>query len=257
MRKIAFVNEKGGSGKTTLTINVGAWLASQGKKVLLLDMDPQGHIGKSLGVEIHGLKRTVFDLLIYPDARIEDAILPSSNENLFLIPANKRLTDFVINVSDHADRHLKLQKKVDRLENFDYLLIDSPPSLGLLTVNILLAANEVVIPVSLTYLALDGCAEILDTVNVVKENFGHDLLDVKLVVPTFFRDTILVKSILNKLKHHFKSKLTETVVKFDMKLDQAQSFGKTVFEFAPDSLGAKMMESVAKEVMYLNGRSPG
>ncbi|GMT42362.1 MAG: sporulation initiation inhibitor Soj [bacterium] len=253
MRKIAFVNEKGGSGKTTLTINVGAWLALQGKKVLLLDMDPQGHVGKSLGVNVNKTRSTVFDLLIYPDAGIEDTIIPTNNENLFLIPSNKRLTDFVINVSDHDDRHIKLKNKVDHLEGYDYLLIDSPPSLGLLAVNILLAAEEIVIPVSLTYLALDGCAEILDTILVVRANFGHDSLKVSLVVPTFFRNTILVQSILNKLKNNFGGDMSQTIVKFDMKLDQAQSFGKTIFEFAPDSLGAKMMAGVAREVMAIGG----
>ncbi len=253
MRKIAFVNEKGGSGKTTLAINVGAWLASQGKRVLLLDMDPQGHVGKSLGVDIHKLKSTIFDLLIYPDAKIEDAAIPTDSENLFIVPANKRLTDFVINVSDHENRHLKLKNKADQLQGFDYLLIDSPPSLGLLTVNILLATNEVVIPVSLTYLALDGCAEIMDTITVVRENFGHSSLKVSMVVPTFFRSTILVQSLLNKLRHHFGKNMSKTIVKFDMKLDQAQSFGKTIFEFAPDSLGANMMEGVAREVMALGG----
>ncbi|MBI5178079.1 MAG: ParA family protein [Nitrospinae bacterium] len=251
MRKIAFVNEKGGSGKTTLTINVGAWLAMQGKKVLILDMDPQGHVGKSLGVDVHKVQKSVFDLLIYPDVRMEEAMLPTANKNLFIVPANKRLTDFVINVAHQPDRHIRLRNKVDTLEGFDYLLVDSPPSLGLLTVNILLAAQEVVIPVSLTYLALDGCAEIMDTVKVVRENFGHLDLRISLVVPTFFRDTILVQSILNKLTHHFGGGMSKTVIKFDMKLDQAQSFGKTIFEFDPASLGAKMMESVASEVMAL------
>ncbi len=249
MRRIAFVNEKGGSGKTTLTINVGAWLAAQGKKVLILDLDPQGHVGKSLGVDVHHAKKTVFDLLIYPESAIEDCMVPTNTPNLYIVPANKRLTDFAINVAQQRDRHLRLKAKADELKGFDFLLVDSPPSLGLLTVNIMLAADEIVIPVSLTYLALDGCAEILDTVKVVKENFGHQKLRVSLVVPTFFRNTILVQSILNKLKHHFGGRLSATVVGFDMRLDQAQSFGKTIFEFAPESLGAEMMASVAREVL--------
>lgn len=251
MRKLAFVNEKGGSGKTTLTINVAAWLSMQGNKVLLIDLDPQGHIGKSLGMDIHTIRKTAFDLLVYPEVSVEEVIIPTEKENLFVVPSNKLLTDVVVNVANHPDRHLKLKQKIERLEGFDFLFIDSPPSLGLLTVNILIGVEEVVIPVSLSYLALDGCAEILDTVNTVRENFGHDSLHVALVVPTFYRDTILVHSILEKLKNHFGDKLAKTVIEYDMKLDQAQSFGKTIFDFAPDSQGAKMMEALAMEVLEI------
>jgi len=161
------------------------------------------------------------------------------------------LTDVVVNVSKHSDRHRKLRDKMDQAVEYDYILIDSPPSLGLLTVNILFACTEVVIPVSLTYLALDGCAEILDTIKIVRENFDHDELGLSLVVPTFFMETILVESIMNKLKNHFGSKMSKTVIKYDMKLDQAQSFGRTIFDFAPDSPGAKAMASVAKEIIEL------
>jgi len=176
---------------------------------------------------------------------------PEQLEAIFTEKLGKFIPDVVVNVSTHADRHAKLKQKVDDICGFDFLLIDSPPSLGLLTVNILLATTEVVIPVSLTYLALDGCAEILDTINVVSRNFGHNSLHVGLVVPTFFNDTILVQSIMNKLKNHFGDKLSKTVIKYDMKLDQAQSFGRTIFDFAPDSLGAAMMGDVAKEVLEI------
>lgn len=251
MRKIAFVNEKGGSGKTTLSVSVAAWLALQGKKVLIIDMDPQGHVGKSLGMNVHVIEKTIFDLLLYPDVSVADVAIPSNYENLFVVPANKILTDVVVNVSKHHDRHRKLKEKIDRAEGYDFIIIDSPPSLGLLTINILIASTEVVIPVSLTYLALDGCAEILDTMNTVRKNFGHSELELCLVVPTFFNETILVNSIMNKLKNHFSAKMSKTTIGFDMKLDQAQSFGKTIFDFAPDSLGAKHMGEVAKEVMEI------
>jgi len=249
MRKITFVNEKGGSGKTTLSVNVGAWLADAGKKVLLVDMDPQGHVGKSLGINIHAVEKSAFDILLYPEVSIEEATIETGIKNLYLLPANKLLTDVVVNISTHSDRHLKLKKKMDEVSGYDFIIVDSPPSLGLLTVNILLAVEEVVIPVSLTYLALDGCAEIIETVNIVNQNFGHGSLRVTLVVPTFYRDSILVKSIMNKLKNHFGDKLAKTIIENDMKIDQAQSFGKSIFDFAPDSHGAKMMGLIAKEVL--------
>lgn len=251
MRVIAFVNEKGGSGKTTLSLSVAAWLALQGKKVLIIDMDPQGHVGKSLGMNVHVIEKTIFDLLLYPDVSVADVAIQSQYENLFVVPANKILTDVVVNVSKHSDRHRKLKEKVDKAEGYDFIIIDSPPSLGLLTVNILIAANEVVIPVSLTYLALDGCAEILDTMNTVRDNFEHPDLKLDLVVPTFFKENILVNSIMNKLKNHFSSKMSKTTIRFDMKLDQSQSFGKTIFDFSPDSIGASQMGAVAKEIMEI------
>jgi len=251
MRKISFVNEKGGSGKTTLTINIGAYIASRGKKVLILDMDPQGHIGKSLGLDVKRIDDTIFDALVNEDLKLTDVIRKTSLKNLDIAPSNKFLTDFVINVASHDDRHLKLTKKIEQLNGYDYLLIDCPPSLGLLTVNILLAVTEVIIPVSLTFLALDGCAEIVDTVRTIKRNFAKNDLDITMVVPTFYRNTNMANAILGKLKIYFGNRVSDTIIKFDVKIDQSQSFGKTIFEFAPDSPGAKMMGELAKEVMAI------
>lgn len=251
MRKISFVNEKGGSGKTTLTVNIGAYIAMQGKKVLILDMDPQGHIGKSLGIDVRRIDNTIFDVLVSEDVRLKEAIRKTSIENLDIVPSNKLLTDFVINVADHEDRHLKLKKKMAELSDYDYVLIDCPPSLGLLTVNILLSVNEVIIPVSLTYLALDGCAEIVDTVKTVRRNFNKNDLDITMAVPTFYRNTNMADIIVEKLRKYFGNKVSNTIIKFDVKIDQAQSFGKTIFEFAPKSQGALMMEELAREVMEI------
>ena len=253
MRIISFVNEKGGCGKTTLTVNVGAYLASIGKKVLLVDMDPQGHIGKSLGLDVKNIDLTIFDVLLEDDIYLTDAIHETSTPNLDVVPTNKLLTDFVINVSKHSDRHLKLKKSLEGLD-YDFIFIDAPPSLGLITINILLAATEVVIPVSLTFLALDGCAEILDTIKVVKKNFDHKDLRVSKVVATLYRDTKLARKILDKLELHFGDKLCETILNYDVKIDQAQSFGKTIFEFAPNSNGANMLKNIALQVMNYDRR---
>lgn len=247
-RVICFVNEKGGSGKTTLTVNVGAHLARTGSRTLILDMDPQGHAGKSLGLDTRRYRPSVIDLLLDPAVAVEDVAVKSNEPNLWVAAANKLLTDFTVNVSSHHDRVFKLHKKLGGADSFDFILIDSPPSLGLTTINILVASTEVVIPVSLTYLALDGCAEICETINMVKENFGHGSLRISLVAPTFYRDTVLVNSILDKLRRRFGPKVARTVIHYDMKLDQAQSFGKSIFEFAPESLGARQMAQVAEEV---------
>ncbi len=248
MRIISFVNEKGGCAKTTLTVNVAAAIAATGKRVLVVDMDPQGHIGKSLGIDVKNLELTIFDVLIDDDVQLIDAVQQTKIPGLDVVPTNKLLTDLVVNISKDRDRHLKLKKSLAGLD-YDMVFIDAPPSLGLITVNILMAVTEVIIPVSLTYLALDGCAEMLDTVQVVRRNFNRKDLVVSLVVPTFYRDTKLANKILEKLQESFKQKLCKTILKYDVKIDQAQSFGKTIFEFAPRSEGAKMISNIAREVL--------
>ncbi|MBF0274810.1 MAG: ParA family protein [Nitrospinae bacterium] len=254
MRVISFMNEKGGCGKTTLTVNIGAYLASQGKKVLLVDMDPQGHIGKSLGINVRSIDISIFDVLLEDDIFLSDAIYETTTPNLDVVPTNKRLTDFVINVSKHNDRHLKLKNSFVGLD-YDFVFIDAPPSLGLISINILMAINEVIIPVSLSFLALDGCAEMLDTIKTVKRNFDKKDLVISRVIATFYRETKLANKILEKLQHHFGDKLCKTILKFDVKIDQGQSFGKTIFEYSPYSAGAKMLEDIAIEVLKYDGRS--
>ena len=249
-RKIAFINEKGGTGKTTLALNIGDYIARQGKKVLLIDMDPQGHIGKSMGIDVQSVRHTIFDVLVDENVSMEEVIYPSSNENLKLVISNKLLTDLVINIAKDQDRHLKLKQKIDSVKGFDYILIDSPPSLGLLTVNILLAAEEVIIPVSMTYLALDGCAEIISSIKLVRKNFDHDKIHISKVVPTLYRENPLARTVLGRLQKHFGECVSKTILRFDEKIDQSQSFGKTIFEFAPDSDGAKMLADLGKEVMH-------
>ncbi len=248
MRIISFVNEKGGCAKTTLTVNVAAAIAATGKRVLVVDMDPQGHIGKSLGLDVRNLDLTIFDVLIDDDVQLIDAVQQTKVPHLDVVPTNKLLTDLVVNISKERDRHIKLKKSLHGLD-YDFIFIDAPPSLGLITVNILMAVTEVIIPVSLTYLALDGCAEMLDTVKVVRRNFNRKDLVISLVVPTFYRDTKLANKILEKLQESFKQKLCKTILKYDVKIDQAQSFGKTIFEFAPHSEGAKMISNIAHEVL--------
>ncbi|MBI3585054.1 MAG: ParA family protein, partial [Nitrospinae bacterium] len=204
-----------------------------------------------LGLDVKKIDDTIFDALVNEDLKLIDVIRKTSLKNLDIAPSNKFLTDFVINVASHEDRHLKLTKKIDQLNGYDYLLIDCPPSLGLLTVNILLAVTEVIIPVSLTFLALDGCAEIVDTVRTIKRNFAKNDLDITMVVPTFYRNTNMANAILEKLRTYFGNRVSDTIIKFDVKIDQSQSFGKTIYEFAPDSTGAKMMGELAKEVMAI------
>ena len=248
-RKIAFVNEKGGSCKTTLAVNMSAWFATNlGKKVLLIDMDPQGQSGKALGVDVRSLPITVMDVLTNPKVSAKEAIVESRIENLHLLCSNKSLTDFAVTAAADEDRVYKLQKKLAKLSKYDFIIFDSPPSLGLLTLNIMMAAKEIVIPVSLTYFALDGCAEIIETVENVRKTYGKKGLKVSWIVPSLYRHTRLANAILDKLREFFGDKVAKTVIGMNVSIDEAQSFGQTIWEYAPSSRGAKMLDSLAREI---------
>lgn len=250
MRCIAFINEKGGTCKTTLAVNVGAWLARvKGKRTLIVDLDTQGHCGKSLGVDVREVKRTALDLLVDSEIRVESVMVDTAIPNLSLIPANKALADFPIRVAHDPDRARRLEHKLSDLEGFDFVLFDSPPSMGLVTTNIFLAAREVVVPVALTYLAMDGCAEVLATVERMKEEHAKVDLVVSMVVPTLYRRTALADEILAKLGAYFPDTLCKTALGYSVKIDEAQSHGRTIWEYAPKSHGAQMLEAIAKELL--------
>lgn len=248
MRKIAFINEKGGSCKTTLAVNCAAFFALKKKRVLLIDMDPQGQVGKSLGIDVRNAKVTVLDLLTKPDCAAAEAVMPSRIPGLDLIVANKKLIDLPIYVAADADRNHKLKQKIDRIKNYDFIIVDSPPSLGTLTLNIMVAVDEIVIPVSLTFFALDGCAEILDTVEQVKAAYGRTDLAVSAVVPTLYRNTNLANEILERLRTQFGKRVAKTVIGYNVKIDEAQSHGQTIWEYAPASHGAQILAALAQEI---------
>jgi len=250
VRKIAFINEKGGSCKTTLTLNIGSYLAREkGKKVLLVDLDPQGQLGKGLGFDVNSMEATVFEWTTDEALQGHEVICSSRIPGLDIIVSNKRLIDFPVMVADYDDRINKLQHRVEEITGYDYILFDAPPSLGLLTLNIMMATREIIIPVSMTYFAMDGCAEIEDTVDVVKNNFGKDNLDITMIVPTLYRNTNLAKAILEQLQSRFGARVARTVIRYDVKLDEAQSHGLTIWEYFPRSRGAQMMQDLAEEVI--------
>lgn len=257
MRKIAFVNEKGGSCKTTLAVNVGAYIALERRqRVLLVDMDPQGQVGKSLGIDVYNSDGTVFDLLSEDGLRPADVIQSTRIEGLDVIVSNKSLIDFPLLVAGESDREWKLKQKLDGLRNYDYVIFDSPPSLGLITINIMLAANEIIIPVSLTYFALDGCAEIMDTMRSTRESFSRRDLRVTMVVPTLYRNTNLANEILGKLKEHFGDRLAKSIIRYNVRIDEAQSHGLTIWEYDPRSTGAAMLRELSEEVLRSAKKSP-
>ena len=271
-RRIAFINEKGGSAKTTLTSNLAAYLAlHRGRRVLAIDMDPQGQLGKVLGVDGRRTRRSAIDLLL--DAALGDpgldrvsadadlaasdpaAALPIARtriDRLDLVAANKSLGLFPgWEDGDGVEASGRLAAALDAapdLHRYDFVFFDGPPSFGPLTLCVLRAASEVVLPVPLTYLALDGCAEMARTVAMVRNRYGHPALEISMVVPTFYRRTRLANEVLERLKARFPKEIAHTVVGFHVKIDEAQSRGLSIFEYAPRDRGASAMAELAEEL---------
>ncbi len=248
MRRIAFSNEKGGTCKTTLCVNVAAHLAARGLRVLVADLDTQGHAGKSLGVDVRGLAPTVHDWLLgaapFDAVRVTTAI-----PGLDLRPATTELAAFPVAVAQASDRAARLATRLDALgeDAYDAVLVDAPPSVSLVTENVLVAAREVVVPVALTYLALDGCAEIVQSLERLRAERGSAPA-LALVVPTLYRKTQLADEILARLRERFPDALSQTVLGFSVKVDEAQSHGRTIFEYAPRSSGARALAAIAEEL---------
>jgi len=250
MRRIAFINEKGGTCKTTLCVNLGAYLASEKqKRVLVVDLDTQGHAGKSLGLDVRGLSPNVFDLLTSDELTVNQVARATATPGLDVVPSNKQMAEFPLAVASRADRDRRLDRVMQGLSLYDFILYDAPPSMGLTSVNIMGACEEVVIPVALTYLGLDGCAEMVETVRAQAEAQHKPELRVSMVVPTLYRHTALADEILGKLKAYFPGELAATALGYNVKLDEAQSHGKTIWEYAPSCAGAKMLRAIGDELL--------
>ncbi len=251
MRRIAFINEKGGTCKTTLCVNTAGWLAERhGLRILVADLDTQGHAGKSLGVDVRRLNPTIHDWLVDERVPLEAVVRRTAVPNLDLLPANKDLAGFPVAVAGATDRAERLARRLDAIPEgrWDLVFVDAPPSISLVTENVLIAASEIVVPVALTYLALDGCAEILQSLERLRAERGRAPA-LLMVVPALYRKTQLADEILAKLHERFPAHVSSTVVGWSVKIDEAQSHGKTVFEHAPRSAGARALADVAEEIL--------
>lgn len=259
MRRIAFINEKGGTGKTTLAVNVAAYLAAQKRlRVLLVDLDTQGHAGKALGLDVRSLSRNVFHLLSDASLTLGEVIQPSAIAGLEVLPSYKQMSEFPIVAAAQTRRELLLADRMQQAEalGFDVVVYDAPPSMGLTTLNILAAATEVVVPVALSYLSLDGCAEVVDTVRQAAERHQRPDLRVTRVVPTLYRKTALADAILEKLHEHFPNEVAPTPLAMNVKIDEAQSHGQTIFEYAPKSRGAELLAQIAEDLYEAGNNAP-
>jgi chromosome partitioning protein len=242
---------------------VGDYLARHlGKKVLLVDLDPQGQLGKVLGIDVGAARRSALDMLLDvmlgEDTRPQLPVVRARHPRLDLVPSNKSLALFPQEVADQGGaEYYFLREAMERAQGYDFVLFDAPPSFGTITLNALLAATEIVLPVPLTYLALDGAAEMTRTVEMVRARFDHPALRIRQVVAVFSRRTRMAQEIHEKLREHFPKQLSRTVLGYSVSIDQAQSHAKTIFEFAPRSGAARWIAEVAEELCSLDPNESG
>ena len=247
-RVIAIANQKGGVGKTTTAVNLGAALAEFGHRVLIIDLDPQGNATTGLGVNARNLESSVYDVILH-DVAIEDCIEPTNLRNLFVVPATIDLAGAEIELVPVLSRETRLKRALDNvLSDFEYLLIDCPPSLGLLTINALAAASEVLVPIQCEYYALEGLGQLLNNIERVRKNL-NPVLSVSTIVMTMFdARTRLAEQVVEEVRAHFGGRVCRTVVPRTVRLSEAPSFGQPIIVFDPTSRGATAYRELAKEV---------
>jgi chromosome partitioning protein len=247
-RVIAVANQKGGVGKTTTTVNLGAALAEQGYRVLVIDLDPQGNATTGLGVDARNFEFSMYDVIMR-DQPLEDCIEPTSVKNLFVAPATIDLAGIEIELVPAFSRELKLKRAIDTVvDDFDFILIDCPPSLGLITVNGLAAAGEVMVPIQCEYYALEGLSQLLRNVNLVSSNLNDSLEVTTIVLTMYDARTRLSVDVANEVREHFASRVCKIVIPRTVRLSEAPSFGQPITVFDPTSRGAVAYRDLAKEV---------
>jgi chromosome partitioning protein len=247
-RVMAVANQKGGVGKTTTAVNLGAALAELGYRVLVIDLDPQGNATTGLGINSRNLEATIYDVILH-DVPMEDAIEPTSLRNLFVVPATIHLAGAEIELVPAFSRELRLRRAVEQVtDEFDFILIDCPPSLGLLTVNGLAAATEVIVPIQCEYYALEGLGQLLRNVNLVQSNLNPRLEVTTIVLTMYDARTRLAEQVVREVRQHFGAKVCRHVVPRTVRLSEAPSFGQPIILFDSSSRGATAYRELAKEV---------
>lgn len=250
-RIISFVNQKGGVGKSTSVLNVGAFLAAHGKYVLVVDLDPQANATSGLGIDPKAGEWSLYHVLtagLLP----EEAVQKTGVFGLDLLPAHPDLAGASVELVNQPDREFKLYQALRRIRtNYDYILIDSPPSLGILTINGLVAADAIIIPVQCEYYALEGLSHLLKTVELVKTNLGRDINVLGAVLTMYDRRSRLNRSVVKEMQLNFPGRVFNAVIPRVVSLAEAPSYGKTILHYDPTSKGAKAYRQLAEEIIAL------
>jgi chromosome partitioning protein len=247
---LAITNQKGGVGKTTTAINLAAALASKGLRTLLLDLDPQANSSMSF-LDVRSLKRTVYDALTDPEVHLPEIIQAAPKlPNLAVAPSSIALAKIEAKLLGEMDSHFRLKDELDRArESYDFVVIDTPPTLGIITVNALVAATHVLIPIQSSYFALEGTDDLLETIDKIKARANPQLQIMGAVITLFDRRTLLSKDIHEQIQNVFGDKLFETVITKSVRLEESPAYRESIFTFAPRSSGAYEYYKLSEEVL--------
>lgn len=248
-RIISVANQKGGVGKTTTTVNLGACLAYVGKKVLLVDIDAQGNATSGVGIRKPDVDQDIYDVLVNETA-IADAILPSSRENLSIVPATIQLAGAEIELTSMMARESRLKTALNEIrDQYDYIFIDCPPSLGHLTINAFTASDSILIPVQCEYYALEGLSQLLNTVRLVQKHFNPELKIEGVLLTMFDARTNLGAEVVEEVRRYFQEKVYDTIIPRNIRLSEAPSHGLSIVDYDLRSKGAEVYQALAKEVL--------
>ena len=249
VKVIAIANQKGGVGKTTTAVNLAAYLAQKDRKVLMLDADPQGNATSGLGFDKRDIKKCIYDTLIN-DVMMKDVLLHSDYENLDVIPATIQLAGAEIELVSLMNREGRLKNALERVKHdYDYVLIDCPPSLGLLTINALTAANSVLVPIQCEFYALEGVSQLMNTIKLVQRNLNPALKLEGVLMTMFDQRTNLSSDVVEEVRKYFNTKMYNTIIPRNVRLSEAPSHGQPVIVYDPKSKGAQVYMELAAEVL--------
>lgn len=249
---IGIVNQKGGVGKTTTAVNLGAFLASKGKYVLLIDLDPQANASSGLGVRINSERESSLYEALMCNIPISDVIRKTEIMGYDIIPSSTDLAGAAIELVSRENREFALYNLLHSVRSsYDYIIIDSPPSLGLLTINGLVATEKLLIPIQCEYYALEGLGQLLKTVDLLKENITHSLDIMGVVLTMYDKRNLLSRQVEKEVSRNFPGKVFNTIITRNVELAEAPSFGKPIMVYSPNSVGARAYENLAKEIIAM------
>ena len=248
----AIANQKGGVAKTTTAVNLSTCLAEMGKKILLIDIDPQGNASSGLGIDRYSIRQCIYDVLVN-EVPINEVIMETSISGLEILPATMQLAGAEIELANFVSREIRLKNSLKVFkEHYDYIFIDCPPSLGLLTLNALTAADGVIIPVQCEYYALEGLGQLMNTINLIQKHLNPKLEITGILLTMFDARTNLSTQVIDEVKKHFGDKVFRTIIPRNVRLSEAPSYGQPITKYDEKSKGAQVYTDLAREVIEID-----